>query len=78
MANQTPRKRVVYVLLALVLGWCGAHNFYAGYTNRGIWFAVIGVVGLLFVIPTVVVWIVAIRDALSVRVDGSGVTMLDG
>jgi len=31
-----PKSRVVYVLLGLFLGLLGIHNFYAGYTSKGV------------------------------------------
>lgn len=31
-----PKSRTTYVILGLLLGWLGAHNFYAGYAGRGI------------------------------------------
>ena len=31
-----PRNRVVFILLGVFLGAFGAHNFYAGYTNRAV------------------------------------------
>jgi TM2 domain-containing membrane protein YozV len=30
-----PKKRVIFVLLGLFLGYFGVHNFYAGYVKRG-------------------------------------------
>lgn len=33
---QVRKSRVTYILLALFLGGIGIHNFYAGYTGRGV------------------------------------------
>jgi TM2 domain-containing membrane protein YozV len=30
-----PKRRVIFVLLGLFLGYFGVHNFYAGYVKRG-------------------------------------------
>ena len=31
-----PKSRLIYILLALFLGGFGVHNFYAGYTGKGV------------------------------------------
>jgi TM2 domain-containing membrane protein YozV len=57
---QPPKTRVAYVLLGLFLGGLGVHNFYAGYTGKGVaqllltlflWWTIIVPVG-------VTVWII--------------------
>lgn len=71
----TPHHRTVYAILALLGGFCGAHNFYAG----RLWMALIqlaislGLAYLLF--PVAVVWILAIVEIGAVSKDGSGVPM---
>ncbi len=47
------KKRVVYVLLAVFLGYFGIHNFYAGYTGRAIAQLILGltVIGLVVTGP---------------------------
>ncbi len=39
--SYVPRKRSTYVLLGIILGGWGVHNFYAGFTTRGIMQAVL-------------------------------------
>ena len=36
MIDQKPKDKVVAILLCLFLGGFGVHNFYLGYTGRGI------------------------------------------
>ncbi len=33
---QPPKSRIAFILLGIFLGHLGIHNFYAGYTNRGL------------------------------------------
>ena len=52
-----PVKKVVYCLLALFLGWLGAHKFYAGRTGTGIlylFFCWTGIPAILAVIDFIV------------------------
>ena len=34
--DEAPRKRSIYILLAIFFGGLGVHNFYAGYSGRGL------------------------------------------
>ena len=73
-----PRSRLVYILLAIFLGYLGIHNFYAGRTSHGaaqlaitlascvLMCAVIGFVTIWFS----VIW--AIIDIVTVTHDGQG------
>ncbi len=71
MAPKKPRNRIVYVLLGLLLGGFGVHNFYAGRTTPGI----IQLLLTLFCIGTVVVPIWVIVEMFAVTRDGDGVEM---
>jgi TM2 domain-containing membrane protein YozV len=76
--------RLVYIVLAIVLGWLGIHNFVAGYSNRGAWQLGLGLAGaILFpctfgisavLIIAVSVW--AIVDIIQTTTDADGVRML--
>jgi len=48
--NQEPKSKLVAGLLAVFVGGLGIHNFYLGYTNRGLTQLLISVVGSIFVI----------------------------
>jgi len=73
--KQQQKSRLAYVLLGLFLGFFGVHNFYAGYTNKGI--TQLLLVLFLFwtgVVPLVVcVW--NIIEICTVSVDANGVPM---
>jgi len=61
---------VTYVLLAVLLG-IGIHNFYAGYTTRGIIQLLVSILscGILWFF----MWIWAIIEACTVTQDANGV-----
>ena len=65
------KSRIVYVVLALVFGEIGVHNFYAGFIGRGVTQLLITVLsfGLLFWIS----WIWAVIEICAVDHDGKGV-----
>jgi len=61
------KSHVVYVILAIILGSIGVHNFYAGYIGRGVVQLLITVLsfGLLFWVP----WLWAIIEICTVEHD---------
>lgn len=65
------KSRVVYVVLAIIFGEIGVHNFYAGYIGRGVVQLLVTVLtfGLLFWVS----WIWAVVEACAVDCDGKGV-----
>ena len=65
------KSRIVYIVLALIFGEIGVHNFYAGYIGRGVAQLLITVLsfGLLFWIS----WIWAVIEICAVYHDGKGV-----
>lgn len=75
--------RLVYIVLAIFLGWLGIHNFVAGLTGRGWTQLIISIVGILlapctFGISTLavvatVVW--SIIDIVTIKTDARGITM---
>ena len=64
------KDRVAYVLLAVLLG-CGIHNFFAGYTTKGIIQLLVSILscGILWFF----MWIWAIIEACTVTQDANGV-----
>jgi TM2 domain-containing membrane protein YozV len=71
-----PKTRLAYILLALFLGGLGVHNFYAGYTGKG----VAQLLMTLFLWWTIVVplgvWIWIIVEMCTVDHDASGNPMM--
>lgn len=58
------KSRIIYIVLALLLGVCGIHNFYAGYAGRGIIQLLLSCTGfgLVIVIPWVLLEILLVRS----------------
>lgn len=78
-AGPIPAKsRTVYVLLALLLGGLGVHNFYAGRIGVGVAqcaITLISLVTIFLIAPVIFILAVgfwAILDAICVTVDGNG------
>lgn len=71
--TDTPKNRVVYILLALFLGCFGIHNFYAGYIGRGLAQLLITVLLFWLIVPLLVVWIWVIVEMIVIDKDAKGV-----
>lgn len=68
------KSRVVYILLALFLGGLGIHNFYAGYTTKGVIQLLISLLSLGFL--SLIVWIWCIIEIITVKKDAKGVAFV--
>lgn len=68
------KSRVVYILLALFLGGLGIHNFYAGYTTKGVIQLLISLLSLGFL--SLIVWIWCIIEIITVKQDAKGVAFV--
>lgn len=66
-----PKSRLAYILLAIFLGSLGVHNFYAGYTKKGVIQLLITVISFGFL--SLISWIWAIVDIITVNQDANGV-----
>lgn len=71
-AGQEPAKqKQTFLLLGILLGSFGAHNFYAGYTQKGIIQLVITLATCFM--GSMISWIWALIDVTSVKQDAKGV-----
>ena len=52
-------KRLTAALLAFFLGVFGAHKFYLGYNTQGVVMLLVSVLGLILIIPTLIIGIIA-------------------
>jgi TM2 domain-containing membrane protein YozV len=68
------KSRVVFVLLALLLGSFGGHNFYAGYVKKAVIQICISLFSCLFASP--IIWIWAVIEACTVNCDQDGVAFI--
>ncbi|MBY0111651.1 MAG: NINE protein [Phycisphaerales bacterium] len=66
------RSRISYILLGLFLGCLGMHNFYAGYTGRGVAQILITILIGWLIIPLLIVWIWVIVEVCTVTEDATG------
>ena len=69
------KSRIAYILLAIFLGQFGIHNFYAGYNGKGL--AQLLICALSCGTLSIVSWIWAIIDIITVTTDASGLPMLE-
>jgi TM2 domain-containing membrane protein YozV len=68
------RSRLTYILLGVLLGAFGGHNFYAGYTKRAVIQLLITVLSCF--IGGIVSWIWAIVETCTVTQDDDGVAFI--
>jgi len=68
------RSRLTYILLGVLLGAFGGHNFYAGYTKRAVMQLLITVLSCFF--GAIVSWIWAIVEVCTVEQDDDGVAFV--
>lgn len=61
-----PKSKVVAAILAILLGWCGAHKFYLGYVREGaIVIAFLAFVGAFIpLIPALVTWLLGVIEGV--------------
>lgn len=64
------KSRVAYVVLGILLGTLGIHNFYAGYVGKGIAQLLISILSAGFLSP--ISWIWAIIEVCTVTKDAKG------
>ncbi len=66
------KSRLAYVLLGLFIGPLGVHNFYAGYSVRGVAQLLITLLAGWLIVPLVAVWIWCIVEICTVNKDAKG------
>ncbi|MFN0141506.1 MAG: NINE protein [Pyrinomonadaceae bacterium] len=66
------KSRVSYVLLGIFLGGLGIHNFYAGYSGRGVAQLLLTLFLFWTIVVPIVVWIWVIIEVISVDRDAYG------
>jgi TM2 domain-containing membrane protein YozV len=76
IAGTSTKSRVVYILLGVLLGGLGIHNFYAGYTGRAVAQLLITLFTFWLILPLIAVWIWVIYEVCTVKTDGKGLPML--
>jgi TM2 domain-containing membrane protein YozV len=64
-----PKSRVIYIVLGLLLGGLGIHNFYAGYTARGFIQLLVTLSSVVLVFPWILVLVWVIAEIITVKED---------
>ncbi len=70
-----PKSRLAYILLAIFLGTLGIHNFYAGYTGKGITQLLITCISFSLLAPIVFIW--NLVEICTVTKDKDGVNFVN-
>lgn len=73
--SQSTKTRVAYILLGLFLGGLGIHNFYAGYTGRGVAQLLITLVIGWLVLPLFAVGLWVLIEVVTVTQDSDGLRL---
>ena len=71
-----PRRRLVYALLGVFLGFTGLHNFYARNWLTGLLQLLLSLATYLLGFGIIVPWLRALVEAVLVRKDGNGIEMI--
>lgn len=58
------KNKVVAGLLAIFLGGLGIHKFYLGYSTAGIIMLAVSVLGMIIVVPTLIVGVIAFIEGI--------------
>lgn len=64
------KSKIAYLLLGIFLGGLGIHNFYAGYTSKGVAQLLITILSCFILSWVVCIW--ALIEAITVEVDADG------
>lgn len=71
-----PRRRLVFALLGVFLGFLGLHNFYARNWLTGLLQLLLSLATYLLGFGIIVPWLWALVEAVLVRKDGNGIEMI--
>lgn len=71
-ANSPKKSRTAYVLLGIFLGYLGIHNFYAGYSGRGIAQLLICIFTGWLVFPLVILFVWSLMEVITITQDANG------
>ena len=72
-ASGEQKERLIYILLGIFLGGFGIHNFYAGYTGKGVAQLLITLLLGWLVIPLLAVFVWVLIEIITVTKDANGV-----
>ena len=73
ITTEQPKERTVYILLGIFLGWLGIHNFYAGYTGKGVTQLLITLLIGWLIFPVLVITIWNIVEVCTITKDAKDI-----
>lgn len=76
IATRPPRRRMIYALLGIFLGFLGLHNFYARNWLTGLLQLLLSCATYLLGFGIIVPWLWALLEAVLVRQDGDEIEMI--
>lgn len=77
IVNQSPPKsRAAYILIGLLIGGLGIHNFYAGHNGRGIAQLLVTLFTAWLCFPILIIWAWIIIEVIVTNTDGYGRRMV--
>jgi TM2 domain-containing membrane protein YozV len=76
VAALRPRRRLIYALLGALVGFTGAHNYYARHWITGVLQLLLTLATILLGFGIIVPWLWALFETVTVRRDGAGLEML--
>lgn len=68
--DPSAKSKVAFILLGIFLGELGIHNFYAGYTGKGVTQLLISILTCGF--GAIISWIWAVIEICTIQVDANG------
>jgi TM2 domain-containing membrane protein YozV len=71
-----PRRRLVYALLGIFLGFTGVHNYYARHWLTGLLQMLLSIATFLLGFGVIASWVWAVVEAVLVRRDGNDLEMI--
>jgi len=71
-SGSSGKSRTAYVVLGIFLGTLGIHNFYSGYSGKGIAQLLITILTGWLIVPLLGVWIWNLVEICTVSVDAQG------
>ena len=74
--ERSPRRRLVFAVLAILLGFLGVHNFYARHWLTGVIQLLVSVASFLLGFGVIAAWLWAMAEAILVHQDGDEREML--
>ncbi len=72
-SEESRKSRIAYIVMAIILGSLGIHNFYAGYTKRAVFQVLLTLLTGWTVATLVVLWIWIFIEIIIVNKDAKGV-----